>query len=601
MPSKAVDKMPSSSNAKGKQRQIDPPANSQKKVQKQQVKREEPDAASDDSESSEEDDEDASDQGQESDDDDDKKPLDLDKIRKRMHYAVRQMTQKAKQARKFEIQRLVKRMKSCPQAEKSKLESELGCLKSIKLQNIACSALIAKLGKAKLIPRGGNAASYKTPAAQAESMGIEEWPTMAGVWSEGSLSDAWTAPQQADNGSTSEESKVKARLLSHKLLAEESARLVEVLSRLAGREKVVVKTEETKTKAGQQEEERQWSGSEDEEEVDGDELLEADSESENDEQELDEEAIQQRIEQLGDMDQWDALVAKGSEEEDDEDKSDSESDSEAEDSEESKPISKRKRERSPSPARAKTQQKQKKSKREESTASSDSDSESESESGSESESESESDSSHFLPSLSHGFITHSLRTKDDDFSGGEDSDSSAIDSDVEDKIQGKSKGSQKSSTRRKNRMGQRARKALWEKKFGKNANHVKLKLKSKDKEGGSNGYKPLRRGRDGKVIPEFKAPEVVDSGWKKFPVNNKESAKPLPQQSTNSTQARRVKYSVAPDRPIPQQQPTTKTPTAASQEMHPSWIAKQKQKEKEDLIARSLSGGGGAGKKVTFD
>lgn len=35
--------------------------------------------------------------------------------------------------------------------------------------------------------------------------------------------------------------------------------------------------------------------------------------------------------------------------------------------------------------------------------------------------------------------------------------------------------------------------------------------------------------------------------------------------------------------------------------MHPSWLAKQKQKEREDLIARSLAGGAGAGKKVTFD
>lgn len=531
----------------------------------------------------------------------DTKPLDLEKIRKRTHYAIRQMSQKAKQARNFEIQRLVKRLKSCPAPEKPPLEVQLASMKAMDLHSLAASALLSKLGKAKLIPRGAGAGAYKTEQAKLEQMGVEEWPAMAGVWSQEVLASVWVQNDPAAAGNQDETAKAKAKVLSHKLLAEESMRLTEILGRLAGREKLTKPVEEKHSAAVQDEEEREWSGSE--EEGEDEQELETDSDSE-DEDQLDEAAVRERIEQLGDLDKWDALVAAGSSGEEEDDEGDDQ-----------KEQDRRKRKRSASPAdRAKSKKKAAVQSPEPSVGP-ESESDSSEQSGSDSDSDASSASSHFLPALSHGFLTHSLRTKDDDFSGSENDDQSdfSLDSDAEDRVQGAAKGSKKSSAAtRKNRMGQRARKALWEKKYGKNANHVKLRMKEERKQqrqgqppNSENGYKPLRRGRDGKVLPDFNPPDKVDSGWKKFPVKSEkteESRTLPPQKSTTMTERAAPPARLQQYRQPQSHQPPPKTEGPPAGELHPSWVAKQKQKEKEEAIAKALKGGGGAGagKKVLF-
>ncbi|KAG9121250.1 hypothetical protein FRC07_002877 [Ceratobasidium sp. 392] len=163
--------------------------------------------------------------------------------------------------------------------------------------------------------------------------------------------------------------------------------------------------------------------------------------------------------------------------------------------------------------------------------------------------------SRFLPSLASGFIRG-------------DSDGSDIeDADV--------------APERKNRRGQRARKAIWEKKYGKNANHVKKAredaaasrgrgrgrggigrggasgagrgVSSNDARGGRSG---ANRGRGGRVRPPpAELPTTQDGGW------GQRAAK-----------------------------------KAEEKPMHPSWIAKQKLKAKESVGTMSAQG-----KKIVFN
>ncbi|CCO34828.1 BUD22 family protein C4F10,06 [Rhizoctonia solani AG-1 IB] len=165
--------------------------------------------------------------------------------------------------------------------------------------------------------------------------------------------------------------------------------------------------------------------------------------------------------------------------------------------------------------------------------------------------------SRFLPSLAAGFIRG-------------DSDGSDIeDADV--------------APERKNRRGQRARKAIWEKKYGKNANHVKKAREEVAARGrgrgrgrggfasrvgrgaplamdGQGGRPGLSRGaptgRGGRVRPPpAPLPTTRDSGWQQRPPKKEKDEKPI----------------------------------------HPSWIAKQKLKSKESIAAAPQ------GKKIVFD
>ncbi|EUC54528.1 BUD22 protein [Rhizoctonia solani AG-3 Rhs1AP] len=161
--------------------------------------------------------------------------------------------------------------------------------------------------------------------------------------------------------------------------------------------------------------------------------------------------------------------------------------------------------------------------------------------------------SRFLPSLATGFIRG-------------DSDGSEVE-DVD------------AASERKNRRGQRARKAIWEKKYGKNANHVKkareeAAVRGRGRGRGRGGFTGIgrgghsaggrnaepgtsrggARGRGGRVRPPpAPLPTTRDSGWQQRPVKEKE------------------------DKP-----------------MHPSWIAKQKLKSKESIVPTQ-------GKKIVFE
>ncbi|UZJ51149.1 hypothetical protein CBS101457_000469 [Exobasidium rhododendri] len=167
---------------------------------------------------------------------------------------------------------------------------------------------------------------------------------------------------------------------------------------------------------------------------------------------------------------------------------------------------------------------------------------------------------HF-PALTTGFVAGKGlklgRASDDEWSDG-DADLDSIDEEADEV------GRKKDS--RKNRMGQQARRALWEKKFGKQANHLKLLEKEPKRAGRGVGDAKF------KVVRGQVRPPQSDTGWSSAP-----GRAPLP--------------SVTPA-------PINSKPKASHEaEMHPSWIAKQQQKERAEAALR----GGGTSKKIVFD
>lgn len=98
--------------------------------------------------------------------------------------------------------------------------------------------------------------------------------------------------------------------------------------------------------------------------------------------------------------------------------------------------------------------------------------------------------------------------------------------------------------------------SLWEKKFGRQANHIKVREKE-----------PRRIGRE----PPFKQPHTSDTGWSAHPPR---AATPRSSVTSRSGEEKR-----------------------AESAMHPSWIAKQKQKERAEAAAK----GGATAKKIVFD
>lgn len=148
-------------------------------------------------------------------------------------------------------------------------------------------------------------------------------------------------------------------------------------------------------------------------------------------------------------------------------------------------------------------------------------------------------------------------------------------------------------------MGQRARKALYEKKYGKNANHIKMREKQKaaKRERSSTPASGVRGGGgDGngrQRPPAFQAPAKRDGGWS-GPVA------PLPKQAKRPFVPRTEPIS-APPASAGATQSGVKVNRGAkaggenkTREMHPSWIAKQKQKELMTQVKPQ-------GKKVVFD
>ncbi|KAL1964791.1 hypothetical protein VTN77DRAFT_6658 [Rasamsonia byssochlamydoides] len=122
--------------------------------------------------------------------------------------------------------------------------------------------------------------------------------------------------------------------------------------------------------------------------------------------------------------------------------------------------------------------------------------------------------------------------------------------------------------RRKNRMGQKARRALWEKKYGSKANHLQ-KQKQKEKESRDKGWDP-RRGAtedDGDAKPKW----------------GKKGAGQSQQQRAGSAKN---------DSAGPQQQ--RKKQSSEEKPLHPSWEAARKAKEQTAQASFQ-------GKKIVFD
>lgn len=406
------------------------------------------------------------------------------------------------------------------------LQSELDAFKKLDLNDLTSKALIAKCVKGKLLPK------HLAKEEKEEETMKETYLLLGVALKNPNLKGYLLADSNQDKGGNGEvgdeaEEKVKARLTSSKILAEETSKSVENLSRILGLN-LEKKPQDSKSKAEEQEtvdddqsdkkkkskkdeqiakpassskkqsndtswmENRSWSGSDGEDASEGEDYqyvstskskLPVEFESQDEDEDEEDGGGEDDEEKGSDFgEEWNALVAPPSSaeesevEDDDEDSTDSEED--GINGKNRKFSMKNKLDKElPSKAKAKSQPEIKKSKNEEFTDDQDSSSpESDEESESESDSGSESDSStKNLPTLSSGFIQSglSLRQKkrkdrgsdqDDDDESDEESEWSdaeadlmAVESDAEEG--GKAKGTKKDKGGRKNRMGQRARKA----------------------------------------------------------------------------------------------------------------------------------------------
>ena len=431
------------------------------------------------------------------------------------HAAAKRLRSTAKKARTFELQRLVKKLKS---SRTEALEREVEAVKALDTGLLAARAFISKLVKAKLLPR-------HTP----EDVDAGKDVLLTLIRDESLLGpQAWSK----DEDGPAEAQKAASRVLSSKVLADEVTQKVEEISALVGVQAPTKGKDKGKQKQEEadqvDDEDRVWSGSEEEDGDDDEDEAQADasddedvSEEDDDEDEAaDEDELErigrEKIAALGDLSEYDQLLGSGSEaEEGSESDSDSDSDSDSE--------PKRRAAKATSETKSKTKTKRKRSASPDGTST-------------------------FLPSLSVGFIG---ARSDDDWS---DAEADLADRDLE---------GGKVKKERRNRMGQRARKAPYEKKYGRNANHIKLREKEK------------RRAR---------GEGEMGSGWakKRVALPSQEEAKPVkrPRLPPSTVEA----------------EPAKKKPAAAAktQEMHPSWVAKQKQKE----LASSVKP---AGTKITFD
>lgn len=517
--------------------------------------------------------------------------IDAAKARTKLHHVAKALRATAKKTKTFEVQKLVKKLKGLQKksslAEQAEMaEKELAALKSIDIGLLAGRALITKMIKAKLLPR----------PAELGSAAVQSYIYLQMVKDEELLGeDVLLSDPVVTDGDRAVE-RAKAKITSSKVLADQVGRFVDELKKLVGIEPVNSKTADTDTgskakgKAKQEAEEddedededggeeRQWSDSEEGSDSDGDmprrrPLVDDDD---NDDADADEQELErignEKLEALGDLSQWDDLIGSdsvaGSDSEPetpprrkqkarydfaDDDSAAGSSDEDSEEEEDDTDSS------SSSAFSYSSDDSDRPRKRRSSTSST----------VEPSKKKTRKPSSTILPSLSTGFIAG---RSDDEWS---DAEADLADRDLSELKSGGKK-------ERKNRMGQRARKALYEKKYGKNANHIKMREKQK-------AAKLERTQRPQHAVsqqggrqrpPAFQAPASKDGGWGR-PVA------PLPKQP---------KRPFVP-RPVPGAPPTaaaSSAPAPKSQEMHPSWIAKQKQKQ---LMAQVKP----QGKKVVFD
>ncbi|KAH9936304.1 Bud-site selection protein [Fomitopsis serialis] len=160
----------------------------------------------------------------------------------------------------------------------------------------------------------------------------------------------------------------------------------------------------------------------------------------------------------------------------------------------------------------------------------------------------------FLPSLSVGFTRG-----DSDVSDWSDEEANAADG------------------ARKNRRGQRARRAIWEKKYGKNANHVKNAHGTSMRD----GQRPSNRANlPGKGAPRRDGPDTRQH-------------RPSAYAASRQPDSRRVAHEIAPPGP---ENAFARTKAREEKPLHPSWEAKKRLKERENPVILPAQG-----KKITFD
>ncbi|KAJ7670231.1 Bud-site selection protein [Mycena rosella] len=170
--------------------------------------------------------------------------------------------------------------------------------------------------------------------------------------------------------------------------------------------------------------------------------------------------------------------------------------------------------------------------------------------------------SQFLPSLAVGFVR----------GGSSDSDLEDADVDVD------------AGGERKNRRGQRARRAIWEKKYGRGANHKK-------KEAEEAAVAQVKAKAKGKGRWTEGA-QVADGGWAKA----RPTSSSAPAHTAPRTNAAPQTHAPAPRTPAPPRTGAPKAKPHADAGLHPSWAAKKAMKEK-------LGGGGivpSQGTKIVF-
>ena len=372
--------------------------------------------------------------------------LDDRRIRAKLHQAVKVAHSSAKKARQHELQRHVRRLKQCAEAERSDLEKELYYLKTLDIHALALRALSTKLVKAKILPK------------QAQGADEERFPLLPFAL-EAKVDPATTETLLSFEHKAHEH--ICNQVLSSKVLASELTACLASLIPLVTQQKAP-KTPVTEPVKSDKEA-RQVEVAPPEDGYESDDGM----------------GNQENVHMRGDMD---TLVASGSDTEDSDD--------------EDTPRK-----------RANT-----------------------------SEEDDEEDA--FLPSLHTGFIP-----------GDDWSDAEADYADTGGKGPAKSQ--------RKNRRGQRERRAIWEKKYGRHANHLKLREKEP------------RKAR------EHRAPD-------------RPTKRPKPMQAPPPRQPRTQ------DPHPPSSSRVKPAPPPSNAPLHPSWIAKQRAKEAQHAAKPQ-------GTKVVFD
>ena len=372
--------------------------------------------------------------------------LDDRRIRAKLHQAVKVAHSAAKKARQHELQRHVRRLKQCAEAERSDLEKELYYLKTLDIHALALRALSTKLVKAKILPK------------QAQGADEERFPFLPFAL-EAKVDPATTETLLSFEHKAHEH--ICNQVLSSKVLASELTACLASLIPLVTQQKAP-KTPVTEPVKSDKEA-RQVEVAPPEDGYESDDGM----------------GNQENVHMRGDMD---TLVASGSDTDDSDD--------------EDTPRK-----------RANT-----------------------------SEEDDEEDA--FLPSLHTGFIP-----------GDDWSDAEADYADTGGKGPAKSQ--------RKNRRGQRERRAIWEKKYGRHANHLKLREKEP------------RKAREHRVP-------------------DRPTKRPKPMQAPPPKQPRTQ------DPHPPSSSRVQPAPPPSNAPLHPSWIAKQRAKEAQHAAKPQ-------GTKVVFD